>query len=234
MDPVVVIPAFEPSDALLEIVGGLRARGRMPIVVVNDGSGPGFVEIFAAASKHSDVTVLAHAENRGKGCALRTGMEHVLALHPGCAGMVTADADGQHAVGDIIAVAAALALARDALVLGARRFTRDVPFANRLGNACTRTAIRLMSRRGLADTQTGLRGIPRAWLPDLLQLRGERYEFEMEMLLWACARAVPVHEVEVRTIYDGAPSHFAGLADSARIAAALARFAVRGRSRACR
>ncbi|MBI2218552.1 MAG: glycosyltransferase family 2 protein [Candidatus Rokubacteria bacterium] len=226
MAPVIVIPAFQPGAPLIATATGLRARLAAPLVVVDDGSGPGFVDVFRAVSTLPGVTVLAHTTNRGKGRALRTAMQHVLAVHPAAIGVVTADADGQHAVEDIAAVAGVLCARPDTLVLGSRRFGPGVPVSNRLGNTCARWALRLITGRSVSDAQTGLRAIPRGLLPALVRLRGARYDFEMEVLLWACARRVEIDEQPIRTIYAGAPSHFDPVLDSARIVRATVRFAV--------
>jgi glycosyltransferase involved in cell wall biosynthesis len=230
--PVIVIPAFEPGGALLATVAGIRGRLAAPVVVIDDGSGRDFAPVFRHVSGTPGVTLLAHPHNRGKGQALRTGIEHVLRAHPTATGVVTADADGQHAVEDIAAVVAAHAAHPDKLVLGARHLGAGAPLGNRIGNACARWLIRLATGRTLIDSQTGLRGIPRGLLPALVALRSSRYEFETEMLLCASALGVELHEHPIRAIYAGAPSHFHAVADSARIARVAARFvlaAARGR-----
>jgi glycosyltransferase involved in cell wall biosynthesis len=230
VDPVIVVPALTPGAPLVASVRALRSHATAPIIVVDDGSGPAYGTLFRAVASIPAVTVLSHATNRGKGRALRTAMARVLDRHRDALGVVTADADGQHAVEDILAVSEALRQHPDALVLGTRRFTRDAPVANRLGNAVARWLLRRVAGRALGDTQTGLRGIPRRYLRELLALRGARYEFELEMLLWACARGIAIHEHPIRTIYGDVASHFGAVTDSARMAPVLARF-VAGRVR---
>jgi glycosyltransferase involved in cell wall biosynthesis len=225
MGPVIVVPALAPGAPLVASVRALRARVAVPIIVVDDGSGPAYGAVFRTVTSVPGVTVLSHDENRGKGHALRTAMARVLDRHREAVGVVTADADGQHAVEDIVAVSRAMRDHPDALVLGARRFTRDAPVANRLGNRLARWLLRRVTGRALRDTQTGLRGIPRRYLRELVALGGARYEFELEMLLWACARGIAIHEHPIRTIYGDAASHFAAVRDSARMARVLVRFA---------
>jgi glycosyltransferase involved in cell wall biosynthesis len=102
-----VIPAFQPTDGLMELVATL---GRAPfdgIVVVDDGSGAGHAGIFAALSHLAGVVVLRHVVNLGKGAALKTAINHVAAVDP-AAGIVTLDADGQHTVASAVAVRAGL------------------------------------------------------------------------------------------------------------------------------
>ena len=121
-----------------------------------------FAATFAAAARFPNVQLLRHAVNLGKGAALKTAFNYVLCAMPDAAGVVTADADGQHAPEDIARVAEALAAQPDALVLGARAFGADVPLRSRFGNIVTRGIMHALLGRKLADTQTGLRGIPAA------------------------------------------------------------------------
>lgn len=225
MDPVIVIPAVEPDGALVDLVAGLRARSPFALVVVDDGSTGRTAPIFQDVAAVPGCTVLIHPRNLGKGRALRTALAHVLAVHPGAPGVVTADADGQHAVEDVLRVTGCLLARPHALILGVRQFTRDVPARNRIGNGLGRRAVRLVTGVDLSDTQTGLRGIPAAWLPELIALRTERYAFEMEMLLWAYTRSVEIVEQPIRTLYAGRVSHFAPVVDSLRVGLILARFA---------
>ncbi len=222
----VVIPAYCPSVGLIELVRTLSAKNLGPIVIVDDGSGPDYRDTFDRASAFSDVQLLRHAVNLGKGAALKTAFNHVLCAMADLAGVVTADADGQHHPDDIELVAAALAARPDALVLGARAFDRDVPLRSRIGNVATRGLMHALLGQKLADTQTGLRGIPASLLPRLLRIESTGYEFELEMLLAAHHLAVPVLEQRIRTIYEpGNPSsHFNPLIDSMKIYFVLLRF----------
>ena len=164
--------------------------------------------------------------NLGKGAALKTAFNHVLCTMPDLAGVVTADADGQHHPDDIERVAAALLEHPDALVLGARAFEGEIPLRSKIGNVATRGIMRALLGQKLADTQTGLRGIPATLLPRLLRVESTGYEFELEMLIAAHHLSVPVVEVTIQTIYErGNPSsHFNPVTDSMKIYFVLLRF----------
>src|SRR3954452_13966070 len=92
----VLIPAYRPSTALIDLVRDLSGRGSPAILVVDNGSGPDLRRIFEQAALLPNVQVLRHSVNRGKGAALKTGLDHALCQFPDLAGVVTADADGQH------------------------------------------------------------------------------------------------------------------------------------------
>jgi glycosyltransferase involved in cell wall biosynthesis len=224
----IVIPAFQPGSALVEVVRALSDKSVPAIVVVDDGSGPAYRDVFARVASLPRVHLLRHESNLGKGAALKTGIRFAQESIPLLAGIVTSDADGQHHSDDIERVMAMHAANGGRLVLGARAFEGAVPLRSRIGNVLTRAVVRLLVGRKLRDTQTGLRGIPVELLPQLLQLDSNAYEFELEMLLAAHRLSFPILEVPIRTIYEASnsSSHFRPFADSVKISWVLMRFIV--------
>jgi glycosyltransferase involved in cell wall biosynthesis len=222
----VVIPAYRPSAGLVDLIRNLAGREFTAIVVVDDGSGPEFAGTFAAVAGMPQVHLLRHAVNLGKGAALKTAFNYVLCTFPDVAGVVTADADGQHHPGDVARVAETLLARTDALVLGARTFGERVPLRSRVGNIATRGIVHALLGQKIADTQTGLRGIPASLLPRLLRIESRGYEFELEMLIAAHQLAMPVVEVPIQTIYErgNKSSHFNPVIDSMKIYFVLLRF----------
>lgn len=227
MNAAVLIPAYRPGAALIDLVRELGARPFAAIVVVDDGSGPEFQQVFREAAALPNVHLRRHGRNLGKGAALKTGIEFVRSDFPDLTGVVTADADGQHHPDDIEAVARTLEAHPHWLVLGSRGFHGEVPLRSRVGNTLSRWVMQAVVGQQLSDTQTGLRGIPAALLPYLLQIESNGYEFELEMLITARRLSVPVMETPIHTIYErGNPtSHFNPLVDSMKIYFVLLRFA---------
>jgi glycosyltransferase involved in cell wall biosynthesis len=222
----VIIPAYNPSLVLIEILRSLAMPGIGAVVLVDDGSAPGYRDLFARAAALPQVRLLRHEVNRGKGAALKTGIHFVLEHFPSLAGIVTADADGQHAPDDILRIVASLQSNEGTLVIGARTFVDGVPLRSLIGNVLTRHVVNMLLGRRLADTQTGLRGIPAGMLVRLLELPSNGYEFELEMLLLAHGLSVPILEEPIRTIYEkgNQSSHFRPLVDSLKIYIVLLRF----------
>lgn len=227
---VLVIPSLEPDEKFISLLNAVRAHpggAGVAIVVVNDGSGPEYAPIFLQAQQQYGCTVLTHAINLGKGRALKTAFNHCLYTYANLLGVVTADADGQHAVGDIFACAAALRQQPTSLILGCRNFDEgDVPARNSFGNKLTRRVFSFLCGVQVSDTQTGLRGINAEFMRTLMHLKGERFEFEMNMLIECGERKISIYEQPIRTIYleDNRTSHFHPLRDSARVYAVFFKF----------
>jgi putative flippase GtrA len=196
------------------------------IVIVDDGSTTVHRPIFDQLEAFPGVTVLRHAVNLGKGAALKTGINFILCQYPAAPGVVTADADGQHHVSDILKICSRMHAEPDRLVLGVRSLERGIPLRSRFGNQLTRSVLRLVLGQKLTDTQTGLRAIPRALMAHLLKVAACGYEFELEMLIAVKHKAIGIVEEPIRTIYEpGNPtSHFQPIFDSMRIYFVLLRF----------
>lgn len=222
----VVIPAYQPSETLAGLVAALRANGFGQIVVVNDGSEDDAV--FRKLPREDGVTVLRHDKNRGKGAALKSGFRHVLDHLPATVTtLLTVDADGQHLPEDAARVSSAAERSPDTLVLGARRFDRNVPLRSSFGNTATRLALGWIKNIKLRDTQTGLRAYPRDLAAAMLDIASDRYDFEFKALLLASRKNTRFEEVPISTVYiDGnTSSHFRPFLDSMRIYSVFARFA---------
>ena len=200
-----------------------RALPETRVLVVDDGSGPAYEGVLAAA-RAAGAVVTGYPVNAGKGEALRTGLARVIRLWPG-ADVVCADADGQHTPADIAAVARRVH-ETGRMTLGVRAFTGSVPLRSRLGNSVTALLFRGATGWRLRDTQTGLRGYPAGELEWLLEVPGDRYEYEPSTLLRSHELGMAVEEIEIATVYEpgNASSHFRPLRDSARIYAPLLRF----------
>ena len=223
----VLIPAYQPDARLPRLILELhRADPSSKIVVVDDGSGQKFSDIFEASAT-AGAHVISYENNRGKGYALREGftwIRDVAGDSPEC--VVTADADGQHTLNDIFRVGRTCTDTGKS-VLGVREFVGHVPARSRIGNTATSALFWLATGWKLKDTQTGLRAFPVALLPALLEVQGDRYEYELRVLLHLAKFRHPVTQIPIETIYEaGNPtSHFRPLQDSARIWAPLLKFA---------
>lgn len=225
----VLIPARDPGSVLLSLTRSLRDAGIENIIVVDDGSGPSASSTFSQLEAIDGIRVLQHPRNLGKGRALKTGFDFIQKRLPETLGVITADCDGQHTVEDILRIAAAFSQQPQLPVIGSRSLDRGVPRRSAFGNRVTRSLFARLTHSRLSDTQSGLRAFPASLLPELLTLPGERYEYELAVLVHLCRSAHCPHEVPIATIYleGNRSSHFRPLRDSIRIGLALARMAVR-------
>jgi glycosyltransferase involved in cell wall biosynthesis len=222
----VLVPSYEPDTRLTTLVAELRAADpRTRILVVDDGSGERFASVFDRAES-AGATVVRHERNRGKGAALRTGFSWIRD-HAHGEVIVTADADGQHTVRDILAVAEETEPGGMSLVLGCRAFDGEVPLRSRAGNGFARRLFRLAAGWSLSDTQTGLRGVPPAMIDWLLEVPGDRFEYEQRVLLGLSRAGFDAVEVRIETVYleRNESSHFRPVLDSIRVMAPMLAFA---------
>ena len=209
-----VIPAFEPDERLVRLVRQLLPE--LPrILVVDDGSVRA-TDVFKTLHEIRGIRCLRHEQNRGKGAALKTAFSEVLNSYPDATGVVTADADGQHLPDDIIRVARSLSENPGRLTLGVRTFDKGTPFRSKLGNLWTVAEFRLLTGQPVSDTQSGLRGIPRTLLPELVSLPGERYDFEIRMLVKAARLPEGIIQLPIASVYEpgNGTSHFRPLVDT--------------------
>ncbi len=217
---VILIPSLEPDERLPAYIRKLKDAGFGYIVVIDDGSSSAFRPVFEEISKVEDTVVLTHDVNQGKGVALKTGYRYIRENFPDISGVITADADGQHSVDDCLHLAEELTKGKRALYLGSRDFNQEnVPPKSRSGNKITSAVFQLLYGQYLPDTQTGLRAFRKEDIPFMEDVEGERYEYEMNVLI-ACSRAdIPMIPVTIETIYenDNKGSHFHPVRDSWRV-----------------
>ncbi len=220
---IALIPAYQPDKELVYVVEKL-AKEHFRIIVVDDGSGQEYDEIFHLVSSFAQV--LTHTENQGKGEALKTGLQYIAKHISPPYLVVTADADGQHKIEDILHVCQSAEQFPDSLILGSRRFENNVPFRSRFGNTVTRLVYRLNSGVSVYDTQTGLRAFSDKLISLMLSVSGSRYEYEMNVLIETAKKKIAIREIAIATVYleNNASSHFQPVRDSCRIYKEILKF----------
>ncbi len=220
---IALIPAYEPEALLIDLLCDVQRNG-LTAVVVDDGSGSSYSGIFARASLLS--VVLTHEANKGKGRAIKTGLSYISEHYKGNYVVVTLDADGQHRVSDAVKICKMAQDSPDMLVLGSRKLKDNVPVKSRFGNTVTRCVYYLSTGLHIHDTQTGLRAFSSSLIPFLMNVAGERYEYEMNVLLECPYRNIPVKEAGIDTIYldNNSASHFDMIRDSYRVYREIIKF----------
>ena len=215
----VVLPSLDPDDKLITVIDGLLETGFTDIILVNDGSKPENLHYFETAATHPEVHLLHHEVNRGKGAALKTAFTWFLENRPDAAGVVTVDGDNQHHPADTKACSEQM-MRSNKVVLGCRDFSLPhVPPRSRMGNNITCGVFKIMVGMTISDTQTGLRAIPTHAVKAFLTVKGDRFEYETNMLLAMKEQCIDFEEVKIRTVYieENKSSHFRAVRDSWRI-----------------
>lgn len=223
MTYIALIPAYKPAACLPELLKQLKDFG-FEIFLIDDGSGAAYEHIFFECSRYAEV--LHHIQNEGKGTALKTGLAEIALHYPKDAVVVTVDADGQHKPDDVLAVSKLAENNPGALVLGSRKMIGNVPLRSKLGNAVTRFVYRISTGLQVYDTQTGLRAFGTELIEKLLQIPGNRYEYEMNVLLYCAREHIAILEQPIETVYleGNVSSHFNAAKDSARIYKEILKF----------
>jgi glycosyltransferase involved in cell wall biosynthesis len=221
----VIIPAYHPDYKLPWLIDELYKKNLKNIMVVNDGSGPESEKIFASIEKLT--VVLKHEKNQGKGAAIKTALAYIAGQSEATKGIVIIDADGQHSPEDALHLLNKVQEGCSGLILGVRKFDHKIPLRSLFGNTVTKLVFYLCSGKWVSDTQTGLRAFPYDMVNKLSDIEGDRYEYEMNVLLACAKEGVPITEVPITTIYhdkSNSCSHFRTIRDSARIYGNLLKF----------
>ncbi|MBE5939271.1 MAG: glycosyltransferase [Lachnospiraceae bacterium] len=223
----IIVPSLNPDEKLMQVVKGLVDAGFKDIILVNDGSDNEHLAPFEQAAEYEQCTVLTHEVNKGKGRALKTAFEYVYKNRKDIEGVITVDGDNQHQIPDIEACGEKMLELKDHVILGCRDFTGDdVPKRSKVGNNITNYVFKYLCGMNISDTQTGLRAIPFEYLSDFAELKGERFEYETNMLLELKELSIPYDEVKINTVYieENATSHFNPLMDSLKIYKVIIKF----------
>ena len=219
-----LIPAYKPNENLISFVQSLEAR-RLEVVVVNDGSGEDYLPLFHKIQEQSLATVIHLEKNLGKGAALKAGLSYLNTINDEFQ-VITLDADGQHSLQDALFLLQKSMEEEGSLLLGSRSQSKDSPLRSRIGNYITKKVFSLTTGVKVEDTQTGMRAFSKQLIPKLLKIQGNRYEYEMNILLDFAKQGIPIKEYPIETIYinDNEESHFDTVKDSIRIYSQILKF----------
>ena len=220
---IALIPAYQPDEKLIELVDRL-CKDKLEIVVVNDGSNK--KDIFNKIENKCHV--IHHKVNKGKGRALKTGLEFIKEHYSDKYIVITLDCDGQHTTEDAMKLFEYNVKHPKTLVLGSRAFDKNVPLRSMLGNTITRHVYDLVTGVTINDTQTGLRAFSNQLIDEMINIPGERFEYEINVLLKLAKERTPIKEIEIETIYlnDNKGSHFNAFKDSFKIYKEIFKFSL--------
>ena len=211
----VIIPAYNEAGTVRDVV--IRARQHCSnVIIVDDGSTDGTLRAVAGLG----VTVLHNEYNLGKAGSLVRGFEH--ALTQGAVGVITLDADGQHAPEEIPSFVKQSLNDPSAFLVGTRRRDqRKRSFWRYLANRIADFWIGWAARQPIEDSQSGFRLYPAGLLREvtLRHDRSRSFVFESEILIEAARQGVACRNVPVSVLPRSGPrtSHFRPVLDIVRI-----------------
>lgn len=223
---IVIIPSLNPDEKLIHLIKQLSTHPNLEIIIVDDGSTKQSSLVFDKVSDYA-CKVLTHPINLGKGQALKTAFKYILQNYSDDVTIVCADADGQHCIEDILQCLKVSIEHPNSLVMGCRKFdTKAIPFRSRFGNNLTRRIFKMLCGVKVSDTQTGLRAMSVSLMRQFITVKGDRFEYEMNMLIETGEQQIPIIEVPIKTIYieENKTSHFNPLLDSLRIYRIFSKF----------
>lgn len=218
---LILIPALNPTQDFIEYVELLIKSNFKNILVINDGSEEKCNSIFEKIELYSECNIITHLKNEGKGKSIKDGLSFFQKMNnvDEFIGIITVDCDGQHSIKDVINIANEMSKNNNALLLGMRTFDKSVPIKSSIGNKITSNIFKILYGEKISDTQTGLRGIPNSLIDNFINLVGNRYEYETNMLIECILKRIKILEIPIQTIYidDNSNSHFRPIIDSACI-----------------
>jgi len=211
-----IIPVYNHAATVAQVARQALALG-YPVLVIDDGSTD---ETSQRLSEIKGITLLRHSKNEGKGAAIMTGF---MAASGVADYVVTIDADGQHYPEDALKLMNVIPAKKRPIVVGAREgmtaaLGAHIPWTSRFGRKFSNFWVRMSGGPRLSDSQSGMRIYP---LPEAMNLntRARRFQFEVEILVQATRRGIPIIEAPIRVMYnlDGSRiSHFRPFVDFLR------------------
>jgi len=215
-----IIPLYNHEEKVADVVLGVLKLG-WPVFVVDDGSTDSSYERIKAID---GIAILRHRENEGKGAAIRTGFAAAAQVADWA---VTIDADGQHHPEDVTHLIRAIPENQRPIIVGRREgmLTPDIPWTSRFGRQFSNFWVRLSGGPRMTDSQSGMRLYP---LPEAMNLKvnSRRFQFEVEILVKAAWKGIPVIEAPIRVTYQpgsGRVSHFRPFVDFLRNSSTFSR-----------
>lgn len=224
---VLIIPAYNPTEKFVEFAVK-AAEYFYDIIVINDGSKTECDSVFTKieATLGARVHLLCHEQNQGKGVALKTAFSYFQrsGLADEYVGVITADCDGQHELHDIVMLDEKLGEVHTRCMhIGHRDLNSKImPFRSKFGNKLTAACFSALYGVKMKDTQTGLRAFSADIIDWLLEIKGNRFEYEMNMLVHSRDGGIHLYEHPITTKYEEKhTSHYSTFRDSFKVARVL-------------
>lgn len=193
---IVVIPTYNNARTIVDVISDVKCYAD-DVLIVNDGSTDSTESLLMSVD---GVSVIGYKENKGKGFAIRMGLNE--AYQKGFTYAITLDSDGQHFAKDLTVFLDAIEKNPGSLLIGARNLQADnMPSKNTFANKFSNFWYQVETGKKLSDTQSGFRLYPLKPLQSL-HFFTNRYEFEVEVIVKATWKGVRVANVPIEVYYQ--------------------------------
>jgi len=205
-----IIPAFNAADKISAVIHNVKSYLGQNIIVIDDGSVDNTKEVAAK----TNVVVLCHDKNLGKGAALKTGFQKALSLKWDA--IITLDADGQHNPAYIPELIRAFSKKKYDIIIGSRMGNlKKMPFHRIFSNKTTSKLLSWRLGQQLQDSQSGYR-IIRSIVLRNINLYTSHYDTETEVILKSGLLDYKIGFIDIETIYQNEPSSIRLITDTWR------------------
>jgi len=206
MKSLILIPCYNTHEYLNDLISLLRSHSHNVILVIDDGSSPALnIEDF----KDNDLILRRNNVNKGKGFSLMVGFNY--AIENDFSHVITIDGDMQH---DPTEVNKFINYDEQIdFLIGYRKFSKPMPFSRIISNTITSKIISILKSKNINDSQCGYRRYKMDIIKDFT-FKENGYLFESEILLNCINKNTTIHNMNIKVIYDGSPSHINKVEDS--------------------
>ena len=213
----ILIPTYNNHKTIDRVIQGVLFYTRQ-IIIINDGSTDNTKYIL---SRYPKLTQIHVKKNKGKGNALRLGLDKAEEL--GYEYAISIDSDGQHYPDDIPLFINELddSFNKNMLLIGARNLNaKGMPRKNSFANKFSNFWYWAETGFTLQDTQSGFRLYPVKEI-NKIKFLSTKFEFEVEVIVKASWHGVEVRNIPIRVLYDPDErvSHYRPFMDFLRISA---------------
>ncbi len=195
MKRISVVYSYQPNDQLLCTADELIHYG-MEVVVVDDGSGEAYDNLFTKLQDHG-AEVIRLPLFRGKAAALKEGICFVLERENDECTLVTLDGNQANETRDIFRVCIEAELHPEAIALGCHSLEKEARFVSRMGHALTRLVYRLCSGIAVMDIQPALCAFSAQTATSIVSLDDAQSEYERNVLMAAARQRIPLHQLSI-------------------------------------
>lgn len=227
MNVIPIVTVYNPDENLEKVISGLVQAKFKEIIVVNIDSDQAHSKYFEHLKKYENCVVLYNKPNKGRGRALKIAFRYILENKIKAAGIVTVNGYNQFDINDVVACSKELVKQKNNIIFGSRNLRKkEFPLRARIGNFLMSIVCRFACGCSLADPLTGLRAIPYKYLEEFINVKGEMYDYDTNLILHTKEKGILISEVKVDSVYleKKIAAHYKPILDAIRISSSILKF----------